>query len=43
MLTLVALAIKLDSAGSVFFVQERVGFNKRRFRMIKFRTMCVDA
>jgi exopolysaccharide biosynthesis polyprenyl glycosylphosphotransferase len=40
---LVALAIKLDSAGAVFFIQERVGFNKRRFRMIKFRTMCVDA
>jgi exopolysaccharide biosynthesis polyprenyl glycosylphosphotransferase len=40
---LVALAIKLDSEGPVFFIQRRVGFNKRRFRMIKFRTMCVDA
>lgn len=39
----VAMAIKLDSVGPVFFVQERVGFNKRRFRMIKFRTMAVDA
>lgn len=36
---LVALAIKLDSTGPVFFVQERVGMNKRRFRMLKFRTM----
>ena len=40
---LVALAIKLGSEGPVFFIQGRVGFNKRRFRMIKFRTMCVDA
>jgi exopolysaccharide biosynthesis polyprenyl glycosylphosphotransferase len=36
---LVALAIKLDSPGPVFFVQDRVGLNKRRFRMLKFRTM----
>ena len=43
LLAIVALAIKLDSMGPVFFVQKRVGFNKRRFRMIKFRTMCVDA
>jgi exopolysaccharide biosynthesis polyprenyl glycosylphosphotransferase len=40
---LVALLIKLDSAGPVFFIQERVGFNKRRFRMFKFRTMMSDA
>ncbi len=40
---IVALAIKLDSHGPVFFVQERVGFSKRRFRMIKFRTMSIDA
>lgn len=43
LLALVALAIKLDSQGPVFFIQSRVGFNKRRFRMMKFRTMCVDA
>jgi len=43
LLALVALAIKLESEGPVFFIQGRVGFNKRRFRMIKFRTMCVDA
>jgi exopolysaccharide biosynthesis polyprenyl glycosylphosphotransferase len=41
--TLVAIAIKLDSKGPVFFIQERVGFSKRRFRMIKFRTMTTDA
>lgn len=40
---LVALAIKLDSTGPIFFVQERMGYNKRRFRMIKFRTMTADA
>jgi exopolysaccharide biosynthesis polyprenyl glycosylphosphotransferase len=43
LLALVALIIKLDSHGSIFFVQERVGFNKRRFRMLKFRTMRHDA
>jgi exopolysaccharide biosynthesis polyprenyl glycosylphosphotransferase len=40
---LVAIAIKLDSTGPVLFIQERMGYNKRRFRMIKFRTMTVDA
>ena len=40
---LIAIAIKIDSAGPVFFVQDRVGFNKRRFRMIKFRTMGANA
>jgi exopolysaccharide biosynthesis polyprenyl glycosylphosphotransferase len=35
----VSMLIRLDSAGPVFFAQERVGFNKRRFRMLKFRTM----
>ena len=35
--------IKFDSEGPIFFFQERMGYNKRRFRMIKFRTMCIDA
>ena len=35
----IAIAIKLDSPGPVFFVQQRVGLNKRRFPMFKFRTM----
>ena len=34
-----AIAIKIDSPGPVHFVQERVGLNKRRFRLYKFRTM----
>jgi exopolysaccharide biosynthesis polyprenyl glycosylphosphotransferase len=40
---IVALLIKLTSPGPVFFVQERLGLNKRRFGMIKFRTMVPDA
>jgi exopolysaccharide biosynthesis polyprenyl glycosylphosphotransferase len=39
----IAAAIKLTSPGPVFFAQERYGFNKRRFRMYKFRTMVIDA
>jgi Undecaprenyl-phosphate glucose phosphotransferase len=35
----IALLIKLTSRGSVFFIQERVGLNGGRFRMLKFRTM----
>jgi exopolysaccharide biosynthesis polyprenyl glycosylphosphotransferase len=38
----VALAVKLDSEGPVFYMQERVGLSKRRFRMYKFRTMFAD-
>jgi exopolysaccharide biosynthesis polyprenyl glycosylphosphotransferase len=39
LLILIALAIRLDSAGSPLFLQERAGLGGRRFRMIKFRTM----
>ena len=39
----VGLWIKFTSPGPVFFVQERVGLNKRRFRLYKFRTMVLDA
>jgi exopolysaccharide biosynthesis polyprenyl glycosylphosphotransferase len=38
-----ALAITLDSPGPVFFLQERVGQNRRRFVVRKFRTMAIDA
>ncbi len=40
---IIALLIKLSSPGPIFFIQERVGYNKRLFRMFKFRTMVVDA
>jgi lipopolysaccharide/colanic/teichoic acid biosynthesis glycosyltransferase len=40
---LIALVIKLDSRGPVLFRQERVGFNRRRFNALKFRTMVADA
>ena len=39
----IALAIKLDDPGPVFFRQERVGRDGRVFRMVKFRSMGVDA
>jgi exopolysaccharide biosynthesis polyprenyl glycosylphosphotransferase len=35
----VAILIKLDSRGPIFFVQRRYGFNQQPFRIIKFRTM----
>jgi sugar transferase (PEP-CTERM system associated) len=39
----VALAIKLDSRGPVFYRQERVGQDGKTFYMVKFRSMTVDA
>ncbi len=38
-----AIIIRISSAGPVFFIQERVGLNKRRFRLYKFRTMVSGA
>lgn len=43
MLAAAALAIKLDDGGPVIFRQERVGRHGKRFRIVKFRTMTVDA
>lgn len=40
---LIALLIKLEDGGPVFFRQERVGYKGRSFRIWKFRTMVVDA
>jgi lipopolysaccharide/colanic/teichoic acid biosynthesis glycosyltransferase len=39
----IALAIKLDSRGPILFRQERIGLWGRRFSLVKFRTMTVDA
>jgi len=38
-----AVLVKLDSPGPVLYRQERVGMSGRRFRMLKFRSMRVDA
>lgn len=40
---LIALLVKLDSPGSVFFAHERVGRYGRKFKVLKFRTMVQDA
>jgi exopolysaccharide biosynthesis polyprenyl glycosylphosphotransferase len=40
---LVAIVIKLDSPGPVFFMQQRVGLRKHLFAMYKFRSMYTDA
>ena len=42
-LLLIALAIKIDDPGPVFYRQVRVGRNGKEFRIFKFRTMIVDA
>ena len=39
---ILAIAIKLDSPGPVFFKQKRVGRGKRHFYILKFRTMRID-
>ncbi|WP_258064408.1 sugar transferase [Arthrobacter sp. ZGTC131] len=43
MMAVLALLVKLDSAGPVLFRQERVGMGGAPFRMLKFRSMVVDA
>jgi exopolysaccharide biosynthesis polyprenyl glycosylphosphotransferase len=40
---LVAILIKLEDRGPIFFAQRRVGKWGREFKMYKFRSMCVDA
>jgi exopolysaccharide biosynthesis polyprenyl glycosylphosphotransferase len=40
---LIALLIRLDSSGGIFYSQERVGLNGRVFRIYKFRSMVADA
>lgn len=39
----IAILIKLDSPGSVFFVQKRMGYKGKIFKIFKFRTMVADA
>lgn len=42
LMVLIAVAVKLDSPGPVFFAQTRYGFNWLRFTILKFRTMSVQ-
>jgi len=42
LMALIAILIKLDSRGPVFFVQKRFGFNNEVISVLKFRTMHVD-
>jgi len=43
LMLLMALLIKLDSRGSVFYAQERMGLDARSFQVLKFRSMRQDA
>jgi sugar transferase (PEP-CTERM system associated) len=43
LLVLAALLVRLNSRGPVFYSQDRVGMNGRNFKMLKFRTMYIDA
>ena len=38
----IAILVKCSSKGPVFFKQERIGKNKKRFKILKFRTMRID-
>jgi len=43
LLLVLAIAVKLSSSGHVFYRQERMGLNGRKFQMLKFRSMPVNA
>ena len=43
LMLLVAIAIRCDSPGAVFYKQERVGYRGRRFQVLKFRSMVTNA
>lgn len=43
LLLAIALAVKLDSRGPVLYRQERIGYHKKPFKILKFRTMRIDA
>ncbi|BCX05404.1 MAG: undecaprenyl-phosphate glucose phosphotransferase [Candidatus Roseilinea sp.] len=43
LMLLIAILIKLDSPGPAFYAQERMGLDGKRFHLLKFRSMRVDA
>lgn len=43
LMAVIAVAIKRGSKGPVFYRQERVGYHKKKFNILKFRTMTIDA
>ncbi|MCL2489754.1 MAG: sugar transferase [Propionibacteriaceae bacterium] len=43
LMALIAVWVKVDSPGPVFFTQKRIGMNKKHFSMLKYRTMKTDA
>lgn len=42
-LLITAIAIKISDGGPIFFIQERLTYKNKKFKVIKFRTMIVDA
>lgn len=40
---LIALAIRMESSGDIFYRQKRIGFKEKEFELLKFRSMCSDA
>jgi len=42
-IALIAVAIRIEGRGPIFYAQERVGLNGRRFLLMKFRSMAVNA
>jgi len=43
LILIISLAIRMDSKGPVFYRQERVGEDEKKFNLLKFRSMNVDA
>lgn len=43
LIAIVAILVKIDSSGTVFFIQRRMGRNFRPFNLYKFRTMAMDS
>ena len=43
LLIVISIAVKLSSPGPIFYYQERIGYQKKRFNIIKFRSMFINA